>query len=710
MYKTRKLGALCSIFLILVSLLVFPAGCRHVDPMEKANIYIDHWAALNFEGMYDVLSHDSQEYISKEAFVDRYKTIFSAIEVSSIEIVPQEIIKEAENAYLPIDVVFNTDTVGSFETRYMLPLVLEDEVWKILWTPSLIFPDLEDEDQVRLVSQHALRGSITDREDNPIVIEGEAYTVGGVPGKIPDQREFAKALAPLLEISEQKILDELSRDWVKDDTLVPLRNFPLSISGEFKEELLSIQGVMLVTNIVTDSRRYLNNELYSHIVGYVQRANAEDLEERPGYKENDLIGRQGIEASMEEELRGASGYSLFIRDKDNQKKSTIAERAARDGNTISLTLDPQLQEIAHTALQGHVGTAVTLDGLTGEVLAMVSYPDYNPNVFPNGVPSSIWEELSEDPDKPFINRSTYALYPPGSAIKPFYAAMALEEGVINPNTVVEAAQKRSWIPSLNDWNAPPITRTKHPEGPVNLDRALVWSDNIFFAWAALKLPYDTFESYSERYGMGQPLPFDIPVSKSLVKREDTPWSKHLLANSAFGQGEMLITPLQLASMYTAFLNQGDILLPQIIREIKTSEDETIRQFERQIWRPEAIPQKWIDIILPSLYSVVEDKTGTAHSMAIDGLKIAAKTGTAQKDDEGENEIGWIAAFTPETPNPLVIVVTLEVPAGEGGVRLDIAKAILEEYYGIAPAEDSDTDSETDSEADSETDQELDSDE
>ncbi|NLJ41453.1 MAG: hypothetical protein GX352_07595, partial [Clostridiales bacterium] len=160
----------------------------------------------------------------------------------------------------------------------------------------------------------------------------------------------------------------------------------------------------------------------------------------------------------------------------------------------------------------------------------------------------------------------------------------------------------------------------------------------------------------------------------------------------------------------AFLNQGDILLPQIIREIKTSEDETIRQFERQIWRPEAIPQKWIDIILPSLYSVVEDKTGTAHSMAIDGLKIAAKTGTAQKDDEGENEIGWIAAFTPETPNPLVIVVTLEVPAGEGGVRLDIAKAILEEYYGIAPAEDSDTDSETDSEADSETDQELDSDE
>ena len=341
--------------------------------------------------------------------------------------------------------VFNTGTVDSFETRYTLPLVLEDKQWKVVWTPSLIFPDMVEEDQVRLTSQHALRGDILDREDNPIAIEGEAYTVGGVPGKIPDRKEFAKALAPLLELSEEKILDELSKDWVRDDTLVPLRNFPLSISAEFKDKILSVKGVMLVTNLVTDSRRYLNNELYSHIVGYVQRVSAEDLEEKEGYRDRDLNGRQGIEASMEEHLHGISGYSLYIRDADGNKKSTIAEIPAKHGNTIRLTLDPDLQATAHKALQGHVGSVTVLNGKIrqywhGQLSGLQS--TYSPTAS-----FLFMEALTEHPDKPFINRSTYALYPPGSTIKPFSAVMALEEGVINPNTVVEEAQSVPGLPS-----------------------------------------------------------------------------------------------------------------------------------------------------------------------------------------------------------------------------------------------------------------------
>ena len=404
------------------------------------------------------------------------------------------------------------------------------------------------------------------------------------------------------------------------------------------------------------------------------------LRKKEGYLAEDLIGRQGIEAAMEEELHGISGYSLFIRDPDGNKKSTIAERPPKDGNTVSLTLDSKLQEIVHKALRDHVGTVVALDGITGEVLAMVSCPDYNPNVFPNGVLPSIWKELSEHPDKPFINRATYALYPPGSTIKPFSAIMALEEGRINPDTTVKAAESTSWTPDISDWNAPPITRTNHPAGPVNLDRALVWSDNIYFAWAALGLSYETFESYAQKIGLGQPLSFEIPVSQSMVKREDTPWTKRLLATSSIGQGEVLMTPLQMAAMYTAFLNKGDMVLPQIVREIKSPQGETMEAFEREIWLSSAIPEKWIDTILPSLINVVEDNTGTANRLAIEGLTIAAKTGTAERDDEGKEEIGWLVAFTLDTPQPLVISIALEVPAGEGGVRLDIVKEILTEYY------------------------------
>lgn len=683
-------GRLFKKYLPIIMIMVMLIGCGQANPMETAKSYTNAWAKLDFEEMYEALSQESRESISKDDFVERYGTIFSAIELNSLDLDLQEILIEGDDAYLPIDVVFNTETVESFQTHFTLPLILEDKQWKVVWTPSLIFPDMVEEDQVRLTSQHALRGDILDREDNPIAIEGEAYTVGGVPGKIPDRNEFAKALAPLLELTEEKILDELSKDWVRDDTLVPLRNFPLSISAEFKDKILSVKGVMLVTNLVTDSRRYLNNELYSHIVGYVQRVSGEDLEEKEGYRDRDLIGRQGIEASMEGHLHGKSGYSLFIRDADGNKKSTIAEIPARHGNTIRLTLDPDLQARARKALQGHVGSVTVLDGKSGEVLAMVSYPDYNPNIFPNGVLPSSWEALTEHPDKPFINRSTYALYPPGSTIKPFSAVMALEEGVINPNTVVEEAQKRSWTPKLEDWNAPPIVRTNHPEGPVNLDKALVWSDNIFFAWAALRSSYETMESYAGRLGIGQPLPFDVPVSRSILKRQDTAWSKHLLASSAIGQGEVLVTPLQMAAMYTAFINQGDMVLPKTIKDISTPEGEILEEFEREVWIPSAIPPKWVDTILPSLIGVVEDEGGTGRSLALDGLTIAAKTGTAQKDgpaDEEKEEIAWLAAFTPDSPDPLVVVVALEVPAGEGRAKFDIVREIFMEYYGISPEVD-----------------------
>ena len=301
---------------LIFSIFVLLTACQKANPMDTAQAYIDAWSALDFEKMYDTLSNDSQESIDKDKFVERYETILSAIQLNNVELSPQELIQEEDKAFLPLDAVFNTDTVDSFEAHFTLNLVLEEDEWKIVWTPSLIFPDLGPEDQVRIVSKHALRGDITDRKGNPIAIEGEAYTVGAVPGKIPDKQEFAKALAPLLEMEEEKILAELSQDWVKDDTLVPLRNFPLNISQEFKDELLSVKGVMLASNVVTDSRRYLDNDLYSHVVGYVQRVSAEDLEQNKNYSAQDFIGKQGIEAAFEEHLHGIPGYTLFIRDKD----------------------------------------------------------------------------------------------------------------------------------------------------------------------------------------------------------------------------------------------------------------------------------------------------------------------------------------------------------------------------------------------------------
>jgi len=665
------------IFTLLTSIL--SAGCQKTDPNEPAQAYLNQWENMDYTKMYSYLSSESKEIISEEDFVKRYNTIFSAIKLKKIQIIPGEIVVEEDEAYLSFEVKFNTDTVGKFTLNYTIPLILEGKEWKINWTPSLIFPGMGPNDKVSLTTAHAKRGNIVDRYGNSLAIEGEAYTVGAVPGKIPNEEEFAKILAPILELEEDYILDQLHQNWVRDDTLVPLRNYPLSISQEFKNKILSVKGVMLVTNVVTDSRRYLHNELYSHVIGYVQRVNAEDLEEKEGYQSNDLIGRQGIEAAFEEFLHGQAGYTLTIKGEDNKEKKLIAQTFAKHGDNVSLTLDPKVQVSAYNALKGNKGSIIVLNPVTGEVLAMVSYPDYNPNIFPNGVPPSQWKELSQNPDKPFINRAIYALYPPGSTYKPFTAAIALEEGIITPDTIVPEARSREWTPSGN-WNAPPIRRTSHPDQDVNLDRALVWSDNIYFAWVALQMEPNTFESYSSRFGIGESLPFDLPLYNSLLKKENTPWSPRLLATSSFGQGEMLVTPLHMATMYTAFVNQGDMVLPQLVKQVQSADGTVMQDFKRKIWKEKALSPEMVNTILPSLINVVEDPTGTGHKAYIDGLKIAGKTGTAQLDDQNKNEISWFIGFTLDTDNPLLVCITLEVPAGEGGHKLDMARNIFYQYY------------------------------
>jgi len=663
-------------------LLILLTGCKEKpDPGETARAYINQWESMNYTKMYSYLSAESKERISEEDFVNRYNNIFSAIGLKEIQIIPREIeITEEETAaYQPLQVKFNTDTVGEFTMNYILPLTLEGEEWKVDWTPALIFPSLGPNDKVYLTTDHARRGDIADRNGNSLAIEGEAYTVGAVPGKISDEKEFAKTLSPILELDVDYILKQLHQSWVREDTLVPLRNYPLSISQEFKDKILSIKGTMIVTNIVTDSRRYLQNELFSHVIGYVQRIGAEDLKEKKDYQPNDLIGRQGIEAAYEEYLHGKVGYTLTIRDENNKPKEIIAQKPAQHGNKIILTLDSKLQESAYNALKGHKGSIIVLNPVTGEILAMVSYPDYNPNIFPNGVPPSQWKELSENPDKPFINRATYALYPPGSTYKPFVAAMALEKGIITANTIVAEARNKQWKPS-GSWNAPPISRTSHPDGDVNLDRALVWSDNIYFAWTSLKMGAELFESLSSKIGIGKPLPFNLPLSGSQLKNKDTPWSPHLLATSSFGQGEMLVTPLHIATMYTAFVNQGDMVLPQIVKQIESPKGDLIQTFERKIWNEKALSTKAIDTILPSLINVIEDPTGTGHRAYIEGLKIAGKTGTAQLDNQNKNEISWFVGFTLDTNKPLLVCVVLEVPAGQGGHKLDMARNIFSHYY------------------------------
>lgn len=675
---------------LILSILFLPA-CRRepANPEETVSRYMEHFQQADYAGMYGCLAPDSPGLPDQDAYVQRYQTIFSAIEVNSLSLTLQALdyTHEEGTGTATVRADFSTGTVGDFTQVYTLPLVYDAEAddWAITWSTALIFPELREGDRVIVSRTSPLRGDIVDRTGLPLATTGAAYSVCAKKDSIPDLNAFASRLAPLLEMSAESILTKLNQT---PDNIVTLRVFSLNLTEEYKALLLSVKGVLLDQTFKTNSRRYLTNDLFAHVIGYVSPVSAEDLETRPHYRAEDYLGRSGLESAYESALYGQEGYRLSIKDQDGQVLSVIAEREVASGDTLALTLDYSLQQVAYQALteSGFPGAVVAMDPSTGDVLAMVASPSFDPNDFVNGILPSAWKQYSEDARAPLFPRSTQALYPPGSTIKPFTAVMGLEQGVITPETVVAEANRTEWTPSGN-WNAPPIRRVNHPAGAVNLDRAIVWSDNIYFAWVAMRLSGDIYAQYAPRFGFGTDLPCDLAVAAAQIKNEGTAWSPSLLANTGYGQGEMLSTPLQMACLYTAFYNDGTAMAPRLVRAVLSSEGETKEEKPSQPWLTGVITREQADLLEQSMIRTVEDPSGTAHGMAVEGLKLAAKTGTAQWKEKDGDEIAWIIGYTVEEAQPLLVCVAMETPENGGGIKRDMARALFEAYYGLAPVEE-----------------------
>lgn len=673
--------------------MLFFTACRREPPGPEETVsgYMDCFMQADYTGMYSCLSTASANLPDQDAYVERYGNIFSAIDLTSLALTLQDLTYTIEEGVgtATVRADFSTGTVGGFTQIYTLPLTYdaEEEIWSITWSTGLIFPDLKDGDKVIVSRYSPLRGDIVDRTGLTLAGTGAAYTVCAKMDVIPDKQAFVEALAPLLETEPESLLRIMEQPWVQADSLVPLRVFSLNLTEEYKEQILSVKGVLLDQTFKTDSRRYLTNDLFSHVIGYVTPISAEELETHPRYRANDYIGQTGLEAVYESNLYGQEGYRLSIQDQDGAVLSVIAEREVATGDTLTLTMDYELQKVAHRVLaeSGYNGSVIALDPSNGDVLAMVSNPDYDPNDFVNGIRNSVWKQYNEDESAPLFARNTKALYPPGSTIKPFTAVMGLEQGVITPDTVVKEANSIEWIPAAN-WNAPPIHRVNHPAGAVNLDRALVWSDNIYFAWVAMRLSGDIYAEYAPRFGFGVDLPCDLRVSSAQITNEGTVWSPSLLANTGYGQGEMLSTPLQMACLYTAFYNDGTSMAPRLVRSINTHEGEPVEEKENHVWLTGVVTEDEAALLEQSMIHTVEEVSGTAYGIGVEGLKLAAKTGTAQWKEKDGEEIAWLVGYTVEEANPLLVCVTLETPENSGGVKREMARTLFESYYGLTPEE------------------------
>ena len=656
-------------------------------PEELLVEYMNHIPAQEYEQMYAMLHIEASGNVSQEDFIKRNSAIYEGIEIQNMAV---EIIAYDEEQ-LTVTYQTSFDTVAgeiSFENEAFF---LEGEDgYKLVWDNSLIFPNLASTDKVRVSTTQANRGEILDRNGRVLAGKGTASSVGIVPGKLENREEAIAKIAELLETTPEVIEKKLSAQWVKDDSFVPIKTIPrveeielLKVEPdedvlkekERHESLLAIPGVMISD---VEVREYPLGKAAAHLIGYVQSVTAEDLEEHAGegYTANSVIGKSGMEGLFESELKGQNGCRIYIENSEGSEKEELAYILVQHGQDIQLTIDAELQVSLYEQFKEDKSCSVAMNPYTGEVLALVSTPSYDNNDFIMGLSSEQWTALNEDEDKPMYNRFRQ-VWCPGSTFKPITAAVGLESGAIDP-TEDYGNVGLSWQKDAS-WGSYYVT-TLHAYEPVILENALIYSDNIYFAKAALKIGSEEMESSLTGLGFNEELPFEIKMAESQYSNTDRIETEIQLADSGYGQGQILVNPLHMACIYSAFCNEGNIIKPYLVYQ-----NEEVAEY----WIPGAFSNETASRVLEGTKKVVNDPNGTGYVAHRDDIILAGKTGTAEikesKEDTFGTELGWFAIYTAEKDIecPILIISMVEDVKGRGGSGYVVKKdsLVLEEWFG-----------------------------
>lgn len=655
-------------------------------PNDLIAKYMNHVEKREYDEMFSMIENSTN--IKKDEFIERNSKIYEGIEISNVKLC-NIAIKNKKGKNVTISYDTSCDTIaGGIHFENEAVFMDSGNGYKLLWQDSLIFPDLLSSDKVRVSISQAERGEILDRNGKILAGKGTATSVGIIPGKFEDKERALERLADLLETDVETIENKLAADWVKEDSFVPVAAIPKvsvldltayqpdeSVLEEYErqKQMLEIPGVM-TTDV--EIRSYGLGEAAAHLIGYVQAVTAEDLENHPGegYNANSVIGRTGMEGLFEKELKGKDGCEISIVDREGNIKKTLASVLKENGTDIQLTIDYDLQKLLYEQFKEDRGCSVAMNPYSGEVLALVSTPSLDNNDFIKGMSSEKWAALNEDEDKPLYNRFRQ-VWCPGSTFKPIVAGIGLKTGLLDPNEDF-GNEGLSWQKDPS-WGAYQVT-TLHEYESAIMKNAIIYSDNIYFAKSALKIGADNLEKSLNEIGFNQEMPFEIKMTESQYSNTDKIETEIQLADSGYGQGQILVNPLHLASIYTSFLNGGNMIKPYLqYKEESTGE----------IWITGVFKEDSVNEIMEGLKGVVNDPNGTGYASHREDIVLAGKTGTAElkatKEDTSGTEIGWFSVFTADqdVTKPILIISMVENVKDIGGsgyvVRKD--KSVLDEY-------------------------------
>jgi len=547
------------------------------------------------------------------------------------------------------------------------------------------YAGLADGNRIRIIPAVAPRGTFYDRNGQLLVTNRPGFTVSLLPLTSPIKEEVIERLSALVHVPVEDIKAKIAGH----------RGFdPIRIKTDVTPDIVSIieeqkelyPGVMIENTPIRD---YVLKQEGAHTFGYVSEINDEELKEKKadGYKSGDIIGKFGLEKIYDKYVRGEDGGDQVEVDVSGKPVKRLGRKVPVPGDDLVLTIDKDLQTAAEkavddrlAAIHASAAAAVVMNPQTGEVLAMVSRPAFDPNLFAHGISSKDWAKLNNNPFHPMDNKTISGEYPPGSTFKIVTGTAALTEGKVAPEEKI--------FDSGHHWIIPKGNAEGEALGWINFQEALAHSDNVYFYEMGNRLGIDLLEKYARMFGLGQRTGIDLPYeAKGLVANreykkknfEDGDWYLSETFDAAIGQGFNLVTPLQAAMVMGEIAADGKRYKPHLVSRIQTQDGDVIKEFQPELLTELQVPANVIRLVQEGLHDVT--KFGTAAS-TFRGfpVDIAGKTGTAE-NSQGRDH-GWFVAYGP-FDNPNIVVAVIVEQGGFGSQSaVPIGREILEAAFHV----------------------------
>ncbi len=671
-----------------------------ITPVPDANLaarkFLDAWKTDDYTSMYAMLTSVSRDAISQEDFEKHFSGIASEMALSGIEYeILSSLVASPESAQVGYRVHFQSALVDDLVKDTKMNLSLESGQWRVQWDDTLVMPELAGGNYLGMERFIPARANIYDRNGEALVAQTDATAIGLVPGQIDPEQE--ETLFTWLERLTGQRADDIRARYASfpagADWYLPLGEVPSDLIAKNFDFLSGLSGLQLNSN---KWRYYFDGGVAPHVVGYVTTIQQGQEEEyrRKGYQRDERIGQSGLEKWGKSYLSGQRGGALYVFDTNGQIVTRLAEREGQPSQAIYTTLEKNLQEGAQQALSGFRGAAVVIEKDTGRVLAMASSPGFDPNAFEplNRNSADVLQQIFSDPNTPTFNRASQGQYPLGSVFKLVTMAAGLESGVFTKDSTYDCGYFFNELAgvTLNDWTYEHFQRGDEtpPSGLLTLPEGLMRSCNPYFWHIGLDLYNQgmttTVSSMATGFGLGKKT--GIEGIEEEAGQIPVPQSQLDATNLAIGQGETLVTPLQVASFTAALGNGGTLYKPQLIEKIAPPDGEPTKVFTPEVSGKLPLSQENLQIIQDAMRSVVENRRGTAwHRFTGLDVPVYGKTGTAQSGS-GEPH-AWFAGYTLENrqDKPDIAIAVVVENIGEGSdYAAPIFRRIVELYFEGRP--------------------------